>query len=175
VSGAAPVWQTLVSQLHAGAPSKPPRAPAGVVTAAVQFEARREPARDEVFIAGTEQSAQRASAQVAGTERYGISSPRDGSVFAIDPDMPPAAQRITFEGEHGVWVLDGRRLGAAHKLAWAPWPGRHELSLLGRNGEPIQTVRFEVRGAGLKATAPSADQRAKMRSIATSITMPHRL
>jgi len=153
VSGAAPVWQTLVSQLHAGSPSRAPRAPAGVVRAAIRFDAAREPARDEVFISGTEQTRQRASAQVAGSERYGITSPRDGSIFAIDPDMPPAAQRITFEGEHGVWVLDGKRLGAAaNKLAWAPWPGRHELTLQGRGGETIQTVRFEVRGAGLKSS-----------------------
>ena len=175
VSGAAPVWQALVSQLHAGAPSKPPRVPLGVVTAAVQFDAPREPPREEVFIAGTEQTQLRASAQVGGTERYGINSPRDGSIFAIDPDMPPAAQRITFEGEHGVWVLDGQRLGAAQKFAWAPWPGRHELTLLARSGEAVQTVHFEVRGANLKAAAPTADQRAKMRSIATSITMPHKL
>ena len=175
VSGAAPIWQALVSQLHGGSPSKAPRVPSGVVSAPVQFDAKREPPRDEVFIAGTEQSKQRASAQVAGTERYGINSPRDGSIFAIDPDMPPAAQRISFEGEPGVWVLDGKRLGVAQKLAWAPWPGRHELTLLGRNGEAIQTVRFEVRGAGLKTAPTSDDQRAKMRSIATSITMPHRL
>ncbi|MEP7298201.1 MAG: penicillin-binding transpeptidase domain-containing protein, partial [Burkholderiales bacterium] len=172
ISGAAPVWQALVSQLHADRPSRALRMPAGVVAAAVQFDAKREPPRDEVFIKGTEQSRQRASAQVAGTERYGIASPRDGSVFAIDPDMPPAAQRITFEGEHGVWVLDGKRLGAASRITWAPWPGRHELALLGRSGETLQSVRFEVRGAGLKA---DASQRAKMRSIATSITMPHRL
>jgi penicillin-binding protein 1C len=153
VSGAAPIWQTLVSQLHAGSVSRPPRAPAGVVMAAVQFDAKREPPRDEVFVKGTEQTAQRASAQVTGTERYGITSPRDGSIFAVDPDMPPAAQRITFEGETGVWVLDGKRLGAAPKLAWAPWPGRHELVLQRGSGETIQTVRFEVRGAGLKAPA----------------------
>jgi penicillin-binding protein 1C len=175
VSGAAPVWQTLVSQLHAALPSKPPRPPAGVVAAAVQFDAKREPPRDEVFIAGTEESKQRASAQVIGIERYGIQSPRDGSIFAIDPDMPPAAQRITFEGERGVWVLDGKRLGAAQKLAWAPWPGRHELTLLGRGGETIQTVRFEVRGAGFKPGASPPAQLENSRSIATSITMPHKL
>ncbi|MEP6875804.1 MAG: penicillin-binding protein 1C [Burkholderiales bacterium] len=175
VSGAAPVWQALVSQLHASSPSKPPRAPAGVVMTTVQFDAKREPAREEVFVAGTEQAKQRASAQVAGTERYGIASPRDGSIFAIDPDMPPTAQRIAFEGEHGVWVLDGKRLGAARQIMWAPWPGRHELTLQGRSGETIQTVRFEVRGAGLKAGGSASAQGEKIRSIATSITMPQRL
>ena len=175
VSGAAPIWQTLVSGLHAKSPSKRPSVPAGVVMAAVQFDATREPPRDEVFVKGTEQSTQRASVQVAGTEHYGITSPRDGSIFAIDPDMPPAAQRITFEGETGVWVLDGKRVGVAQTLAWAPWPGRHELTLQRRSGETIQTVRFEVRGAGLKAAPSGGAQRANSRSIATSITMPHKL
>ena len=153
VSGAAPVWQTLVARLHADAPSREPKVPVGVVRAALQFEGAREPARDEVFIAGTEQTLQRASAQVAGGDRYGITSPRDGSLFAVDPDMPPAAQRITFEGENGTWMLDGKRLGAGTRLSWLPWPGRHELTLLGRDGAAVQTVRFEVRGAGVKVSS----------------------
>jgi penicillin-binding protein 1C len=150
VSGAAPVWQAIVSRLHEGRPSKAPPPPAGVVATRIAFDAQREPARDEWFIAGTEQPLQRASAQLDTARRFGIASPRDGSVFAIDPDMPSAAQRITFEGEHGTWVLDGKRLGAAPRVAWAPWPGRHELALLARDGSTLQTVRFEVRGAGLK-------------------------
>ena len=150
VSGAAPVWQALVARLHEGRPSQPPRAPAGVVAARVQFDAQREPARDEVFLAGTEQVRQRATAQTGDAARFGIASPRDGSVFAIDPDIPPAAQRIGFEGEAGTWVLDGKRLGTARRLMWAPWPGRHELALLGRDGAVLETVRFEVRGAGLR-------------------------
>jgi len=150
VSGAAPVWQAIVNRLHEGMPSTPPAPPAGVVATRVAFDAQREPAREEWFIAGTEQARQRASAQLDAPQRLGITSPRDGSVFAIDPDMPGAVQRITFEGEHGTWVLDGKRLGAAQRLAWAPWPGRHELALLARDGRTLQTVRFEVRGAGLK-------------------------
>lgn len=150
VSGAAPVWQAIVSRLHEGRPSKAPLPPAGVVATRVAFDAQREPARDEWFIAGTEQPLQRASAQLDAAQRFGITSPRDGSVFAIDPDMPSAAQRITFEGEHGTWVLDGKRLGAAQRIAWAPWPGRHELALLARDGSTLQAVRFEVRGAGVK-------------------------
>ena len=159
VSGAAPVWQALVQHLHASQPSRAPRPPPGAVLARVAFDAQREPARDEFFIAGTEQAAQRASAPLAGERRFervegfeafGIASPRDGSTFALDPDIPPAAQRITFEGEPGVWVLDGKRLGASAKFAWAPWPGRHSLTLLGRDGAALDRVQFEVRGAGVK-------------------------
>jgi len=96
---------------------------------------------------------------VQGTQRFGIASPRDGSIFALDPDMPPRAQRITFEGERGTWLLDGKPLGQGERISWAPWPGRHELQLVGRDARVLQTVRFEVRGAGVKvaqrgSTAP---------------------
>ena len=169
ISGAAPVWQALVKYLHEGSPSRPPLAPAGVggpggvggmggvTRAQVRFDAQREPAREEWFIKGTEGGALDAlrragvASITADNARFGITSPRDGSIFAIDPDMPPAAQRIAFEGEPGTWVLDGKRLGAAPLWWWAPWPGRHQLTLLGRDGEALQTVHFEVRGAGLKS------------------------
>jgi penicillin-binding protein 1C len=170
VSGAAPVWQALVAYLHAGRPSRRPPVPAEVAREHVRFDAQREPAREEWFLrdtaarAGAGAATQPVTAQVAdsrrpgvagaagmaGAGRFGIASPRDGSRFAIDPDMPPAAQRITFEGEPGTWVIDGKRLGTGPRWSWAPWPGRHELKLVGRSGDVVQTVHFEVRGAGLK-------------------------
>ena len=156
VSGAAPVWHALVSALHEGRPSRMPSPPAGVVQQALRFtgdEDLAEVPRSEWFLAGTEPGVVRVGAQVtaAAPEHFGISSPRDGSLFALDPDMPPAAQKISFEGQHGTWVLDGRRLGSGQRWQWAPWPGRHELQLLDRAGRVLQVVRFEVRGAGLKA------------------------
>jgi penicillin-binding protein 1C len=147
ISGAAPVWRALVEQLHRGQPSAWPVVPPGVVSEPVVFDAAREPPREEVFMRGTEQGRQAASTQMAQAQRYGITSPRDGSLFAIDPDIPPAAQRISFEGEYGTWVLDGKRLGSAKEWSWAPWLGRHELKLIARDGQALQTVRFEVRGA----------------------------
>jgi len=153
VSGAAPVWHALASALHAGEPSLPPQAPPGVIRVRVAFDTRREPGREEVFLAGTERAVQRATGEVAGGQRFGITSPRDGSIYAIDPDIPPAAQRITFEGERGQWVLDGRPLGVAERWRWAPWPGRHRLALVGRDRQLLQSVSFEVRGAGVKTAA----------------------
>jgi penicillin-binding protein 1C len=141
------VWRTLVQRLHEGAPSRAPSVPRGVAVGRVAFDGTREPARAELFIEGTEQALQRASAQLTSARRFGITSPRDGSVFALDPDIPPAAQRITFEGEKGTWLLDGKRVGAGSAMTWAPWPGRHELTLLGPGGQALQTVRFDVRGA----------------------------
>jgi penicillin-binding protein 1C len=149
-SGAAPVWQAIATYLHAGSPSKAPPLAAGVVVRHVAFDGRREPERDELFLAGSERSRVRATEEVARGARYGIASPRDGSIFAIDPDIPPAAQRITFEGERGTWRLDGRAIGSGERLRWAPWPGPHRLELVAPSGETLQTVAFEVRGAGVR-------------------------
>lgn len=155
VSGAAPVWQILAQHLHANSPSHSPVPPAGVVSARTEFEGTLEPPRQELFIAGTEPNQKRRKSRMVGAPHFGITSPLDGSLFALDPDMPPTSQRITFEGEHGIWVLDGKSLGASRSLRWAPQLGRHELTLLAANGKPVQRVQFEVRGAGMKATKSS--------------------
>jgi len=183
VSGAAPVWHALITYLDAAHRAPPPRLPAGVARMAVRFEGGLEAPRDEVFVVGTQQSVQRVGRQVRDAT-MGIASPRDGSIFAIDPDMPPRAQRVAFEGEPGVWMLDGHRLGAGARLTWFPWPGRHVLTLTpGSRGAPM-TIHFEVRGATVRtaasssvdnATASAAQFRANSRSMAASITTPHTL
>jgi penicillin-binding protein 1C len=141
ISGAAPVWREVVEALHAGRPSRRPAPPAGVVTQPVRYAAGTEPARDEVFLAGTAQAVVHDGARAA----FGIVAPRDGSVFALDPDIPVASQRLVFEGEAGVWLLDGRRLGRGERIEWRPRPGRHVLALAGPDGRVLQQVRFEVR------------------------------
>ncbi|MDO9315982.1 MAG: penicillin-binding protein 1C [Burkholderiaceae bacterium] len=158
VSGAAPVWRTVMQHLHAVVPANRAAAPAGVVVARTRFEGAREPVRDELFLAGTESTRlhpnmQATPGSMSMASTFGIRSPREGSLYAIDPDMPPRAQRITFEGEAGTWVLDGQVVGRGARWQWAPWPGRHQLTLRGREGQTLQTVRFEVRGAAVKSAA----------------------
>jgi penicillin-binding protein 1C len=141
-----------MAALHADEPSRAPKPPPGI-----------ERAGNERFIAGT------AAVQPGRAGRFGIVSPRDGSVIALDPDMPPDRQRLVFEGARGRWELDGRLLGHGETLPWLPRPGRHVLRLLGPGGV-VDTVSFEVR-----PLPPPQDAGAKMRSTAASITMPHRL
>ena len=160
ISGAAPVWQALMRELHRGRPAQALRAPAGLLQQRVAFEGGREPARPEWFLRGTEQALMRASAQVGGAALAGITNPVDGAIYALDPDMPPAAQRLSFEGREGRWVLDGRPLGQGRRLSWAPWPGRHRLQLFDARGQLLQVVDFEVRGASLKTALPPAAVRA---------------
>ncbi|WP_431053358.1 penicillin-binding protein 1C [Roseateles sp. L2-2] len=162
VSGAAPVWREVMLALHAGGVPPVARPPAGVVAQETRFEPGQEPSRREWFVAGTEQAVIRA----AGTS-VSLSNPVDGAIYALDPDIPPMAQRLRFahegrldRGGVAAWRLDGRVIGRGATLDWLPMPGRHELALLDASGRVLQQVRFEVRGAGLKQPpSPSAESR----------------
>jgi penicillin-binding protein 1C len=153
VSGAAPVWRKVMDALHArgAAPAGANPAALGLVRVPVDFETGVEPARDEWFIDGT-QMRHVSLASAAGSAVRRIASPDDASVIALDPDIPPAAQRLRFAAVSPVppgaaWRLDGRRLGAARPLPWAPWPGHHRLELIDAGGRVIDAVSFDVRGA----------------------------
>ena len=73
-----------------------------------------------------------------------------GSVYAIDPDIPPDRQRIAVQvvGDtiaHRV-MLDARDLGG---VATAPQiiapPGRHRLRLVDVTGRIVDQVMFTIR------------------------------
>ena len=162
-TGAAPIWHAVVQRLHEGQPSMPPARPNGLIQVAVHQPGQA--LRSEWFLPGSApEGAAALSSQAAargGTgaaaPRFGIKSPVGGSIYALDPDMPPDVQRIVLDGEPGEWWLNGQRLGrttaAQPTLAWAPWPGRHHLALRAADGREIQSLRFEVRGATLKPGA----------------------
>ena len=141
VSGAAPVWRALVTHLHAHSASRAPAAaalPAGLVAQAGEW-----------FVAGTEPhlSRSRTAARAVRVGRFGIQSPRDGSVVVLDPDIPQPAQKLAFEGAAGQWWVDGRWVGSGSKLWWPARPGRFVLELRAADGTAPEQVRFEVRAA----------------------------
>ncbi len=154
VTGAAPVWRRVMDALQRGdatsARRPAPAPPPGVVGRRIEIAGGLEPERREWFLAGTE-TARVALASAAGAAARRIVSPDDGSVVAIDPDIPPDAQRLRFEAVEpprgAAWRLDGRRLGPARPLPWPPWPGRHVLELVDARGAPVDAVVFSVRGA----------------------------
>jgi penicillin-binding protein 1C len=110
----------------------------------------------DTAIRSAARTAARTTIHTASRQPIGILSPVDGSIFAIDPDVPGHAQRIALEGEHGTWVLNGQRIGTGTALRWPPRPGRHELQLLDARGHIVQRVRFEVRGLPRSPTADVA-------------------
>jgi penicillin-binding protein 1C len=137
VTGAAPVWLELMQALH-DTPGTAPAAPPGV-----------EWQHGEWFIAGTAPAVGRAAGVAPAETR--ISYPGEGAILALDPDIPPAMQRVFLNAtgaSDAVWVLDGKRLGKADVvLAWAPVPGKHMLQLVANaGGRVLDSVQFQVRG-----------------------------
>lgn len=148
VSGAAPVWRDVMDFLHRERPGRPPAPPAGVLRRAVAFVPAHEPAREEWFLRGTETAL--VEALPASRRQPKIVYPPDGSIVAVDPDIPERVERILFQAQ-GVdahrWRLDGSDAGpAASPLAWRPVPGEHRLELVDALGKTASTSRFEVRG-----------------------------
>jgi penicillin-binding protein 1C len=94
-----------------------------------------------------------------------IASPAGGTILALDPDIPPAHQRLLLAASVGAadpagrslrWEVDGRPLGRGARAHWMPWPGRHRLQLRDAQGRPLDEVQVEVRGAGVRVQAPAS-------------------
>jgi penicillin-binding protein 1C len=153
VTGAAPIWRDIVHRLHRAEPSLPPAAPRGVSRGDVVFEPGVEPARGEWFLRGTESEVVRdvatAGSLVATTPR--IRYPAEDTIIALDPDIPPGAERIVFEASPALpglrWRVDDSLLpDAGGRADWQPLPGRHRLVLEDEGGKLLSRVGFEVRG-----------------------------
>ena len=151
VSGAAPVWREVMDWLHRGLKHVAPVPPSGVKTLAIRFEPVEkisEPARREWFVVGTEMSVVRLAEPKALAH---IAYPGQGTIVALDPDIPPERQKIALQlsgpADPGWrWRIDGVSLGsAAREFLWRPIPGKHRLALADAGGREIEAVGFEVR------------------------------
>ncbi|WP_449414067.1 penicillin-binding protein 1C [Pandoraea soli] len=157
VSGAAPIWHRLMDYLHRRTASLPPAPPPGLEHVAVQYAERVEPARDEWFLPGTSQRTivlSSLATKAPGGPLWRIAGPPDGTIVALDPDIPPANQRLWFQvaaawPKGAAWRLDGKPLAGHARVGWLPWPGRHTLELVDAAGAMRDRVHFEVRGATL--------------------------
>ena len=175
-TGAAPIWAAVMNYLHKTQASRAPKPPAGVVQQAVNFAPpaslqtvsiasvhSAEAARHEWFIEGTQQAKfslpgaaaatlTRAAQTKAGTQTNSrITAPANGSIIALDPDIPPKSQRLVFtsEGQSARWLMDGKEFANGSSAQWLPWPGRHVVQLESSSGAKLDEIRLEVRGAGV--------------------------
>ncbi len=169
-SGAAPIWADVMRWLHARqGSSSAPTPPAGVVQQPVRFAdsdgGALEAARSEWFVQGTQQAVfalQRPATKVVqagGGQALSarITAPADGTIVALDPDIPPESQRLFFEasGQGALhWRIDGRSVGQGARLAWLPWPGQHRVQLVDAGGRVLDEVGVQVRGAAAKRQPP---------------------
>lgn len=173
-TGAAPVWRAVVDYLGRrtaidGGGARETMTTmeepvSGVVRRRIRFERDIEAPRDELFLAGTETTdvvRSASSSRPATSGRHGdgsIAQPVDGTIVAIDPDIPPRRQRMTFATvvvrQSGTgdptWRLDGRVIGRGARVQWPVWPGHHALELIDAAGRSIDRVAFEVRGASVR-------------------------
>jgi penicillin-binding protein 1C len=148
VTGAAPVWAEVMDALHRGLESGPPRPPPGVAAKQVAFTPAVEAPRTEWFLDGTERANVQGVPAAAAMAR--IDSPGNSTVIALDPDIPPAAQRVPIRARGAVddlqFRLDGQLLGHADRtVLWAPQSGHHRLVLEDRAGQAVDRVQFTVR------------------------------
>ena len=175
-SGAAPIWAAVMNHLHATLPSRAPKAPAGLVQAAVQFAEPGakaggamplEAARQEWFLKGTQQASFAMNSIVSSSYPTGargqkglsesnkqlarITTPTTGTIIALDPDIPPKNQRVRFaaSGSNLRWLMDGKQFAKGSSAQWLPWPGRHVVQIVDAKGAVLDEVRLEVRGAGV--------------------------
>ena len=147
-SGAAPVWRDVMLALHAGRPGRPPAMPDGVEARQIALPGTREPPRRELFLRGTAQGEVAAAPSAARRPR--ITSPVSGSVYALDPDIPPDRQRLAVAVSGDVagyrLILDKTALGDADAGPQiVPRPGSHILTLADPGGRVIDRIRFTVR------------------------------
>lgn len=185
IDGAAPIWHEVMTALHSTSSSRAPVVPSGVVQTSIQFGPRKkgagpiEPARDEVFLAGTEQHMIEAAAPVPATTSATapttasattsataratptILAPADGTIIALDPDIPPRHQRVwlratavgglpSAQARNLQWRIGDNVVGRGAEVGWLPWPGRHEITLRDGQGKVLAQRRIEVRGAMLR-------------------------
>jgi penicillin-binding protein 1C len=149
--------------LHAREPSRAPAPPPGLVEARVEFGAGPdgspiEAARGEWFLQGTEQPLFALDTGMANDANFArITAPSDGTIIAVDPDIPPLRQRVRFESEgRGVqWRIDGKPFARGNSAQWLPWPGRHVIELVDGAGKVVDQRRIEVRGAGVVTKSAS--------------------
>ncbi len=169
VTGAAPVWAALMDYLHhnqqKSIKSFKPAMPKGVHAMQIRYEPNLEPTRKELFLLGTEQTVITANLQTSrllhkqqttsnNNQLIRIAYPGEGTIIALDPDIPAKQQRVVFKASANIpprwhWLLNGEALN--NKDAWFPMPGRHILALQNSQNNTVDTVHFEVRGAYLKS------------------------
>jgi len=147
-SGAAPVWRDIMLALHADSPSKAPPMPDGVEALSIRFADNIEQPRREYFLKGTGMSV--IAAAPGESRRPRITNPVSGSVYAIDPDIPPDRQKLAIAVSGDAVThrlrLDRTDIGDASTAPMIlPSRGQHRLALLDLSGKVIDQVVFTIR------------------------------
>ncbi|MCX5463523.1 penicillin-binding protein 1C [Alcaligenes parafaecalis] len=153
VSGAAPIWHEVISVLNKGRPGRQTARPAQVQVRQIEFVPVLEPSREEFFVDGTQTDRVELSdvnSSYAGPAR--IREPVNGTIFALDPDIPPQNQqlRLLAQGqitEPLVWWVQGVEAGKGAQLRIPLVPGTLRIELKTEQGRLMDQVSVQIRGA----------------------------
>lgn len=135
-TGAAPAWAAIMRALHTQKPGAAFTLPPGITRQRISFVPAVEPPRTELFLAGTEMRT--ISVTDPAQARPRLLTPADSSVIALDPDIPPARQRVAIRARTplpGLYLtLDSQRLPDTRDetlttALWLPTPGIHVIAL----------------------------------------------
>lgn len=138
---------------YAGRQIGAPAQPAAVVSEQVLFAGGLEPARTEYFLGDTAQAVFAPPSQDAAAGRPRIAEPVDGTLIALDPDIPWDRQRLRVRAVDvrsrpaaaARWFLDGRAYGIGAASDWTPQPGRHVFQLRDAEGRVLDQAEVTVR------------------------------
>jgi penicillin-binding protein 1C len=159
VSGAAPIWNSVMRFIHHGVVvnSVRRRVPDNVVVQPITFTGVTEPDRTELFLAGTQAKEIRLVSNVNRATAL-IAFPAEGAIYAIDPDIPMKRQKLRFTASAATplsaqWRLNDKPLSARslsagtrlHHPSWTLIAGKHTLAIHDKNGNMLEQVKFEVR------------------------------
>ncbi|MBF0459949.1 MAG: penicillin-binding protein 1C [Magnetococcales bacterium] len=156
VSGAAPAWLEIMAYLHptgAAAPPTAPPAPGGVTRIQTAFQPPVEPPRSEWFLTGTELAV--VTLNDTATRPARILYPGNGTILAMDPDIPTEQQRLFVRMDPNNanfhWRMDDQPLDPEE--GWLLTQGRHRLALTDADAQMVDSVHFVVRGYKKKEMA----------------------
>jgi penicillin-binding protein 1C len=82
-----------------------------------------------------------------------IVMPTQGTILALDPDIPDSAQHVTLKAEqfgaqHSLhWKINDTVLSGGNSTTWQPRPGQHNIALIDSSGVTLDRINIEVRGA----------------------------
>ena len=132
--------------------------PTDQVTESVQFVGIDEASRQEYFLAGTAMLQVVALASEAnqqqGVARIKIQSPVDGTILALDPDIPLNAQKLFLKAtisqsdaraESLRWFIADDEIGSGSGNLWSPKRGQHRIVLKDKNAKVLDQVFISVR------------------------------
>jgi penicillin-binding protein 1C len=152
VSGAGPIWHDVFDWLYRDGPPVAPPPPPGVAAQTVVFGTGLEPTRTEYFLGDTAQPRFAAPDAMADPGRPRIAEPVDGTILALDPDIPRDHQRMRLRAVDArarpvagvAWFVDGRPQPPDEP--WLPQAGTHVFELRDEHGAVLDRSRVFVRG-----------------------------